>query len=735
MEPSIPQSQQILARAVAAHQGGNITQAEFLYKLVLQADKKQFDALHMLGVIEGQRGNFAAGLERLQQALRIRPKSSDALINMGRMQSELGLNAEAAASYQKALALDPKSALAHSNLSIVLRELGENDEALAHCDTALKLAPNYAEAWNNRGSVLVQLERFEEALEDYERAIALQPKLAEAHLGRGNVLSHLKRYDAALSAYDRSLGIKPDQAGCWYGRGNILHQMQRFDEALAAYDRGLAIKSDYAECHVARGEMLVELRQFQDAYDAFETAIALKPKMPYLEGSRLGAKLQICKWDNLDAERSHLIAEVRDRLPRIDPFRFFAISGSPADQLICAEVNAADRFPPAPQSLFLGARSRHDRIRVAYLSADFRDHPVAFLVAGMFEAHDRSRFDTTAVSYGSNTKDQTRARLEQAFDRFLDVREQSDDEIARALRELEIDIAVELTGMTVSSRLGVLARRVAPIQASYIGYTGPTGANYIDYVLADRVVIPPEEDFYYTEKVVRLPDSYMVNDDRRQISERTPSREECGLPKKGFVFCCFNNTLKFNPETFRVWMRLLAAVPSSVLWLSEANLDAEVNLRREAERDGVSGDRLIFAPRLASIADHLARQRQADLFIDTLPFNAHVTASDALWAAVPVLTCSGATFAGRVGASLLHAIGLPELVTASISEYEAMALKIAHDAAFHAALREKLTHNRENFPLFDTKRSTRNIEAAYTAMWDRFQRGKEPGSFTVNPAE
>ena len=731
MRPSVSQSEQILARAFAAHKAGDIAQAEFFYKLVLQADKKQFDALHMLGVIEAQRGNFAAGLGRLKEALRIRPRAVDALINLGRMQSGLGDHRNAEETFKKALALDPRSVLAHNNVSIVLRRLGRFDEALAHCDIALKLEPNYADAWSNRGNVAFDLDRFDEALADYGKAIALQPNHAQAYLGRGNALAESNRYDEAVAAYDRALTINPNLAEAHFGRGNIMHLLTRHSEAVAAYDRALAVVPDYAECHRGRGEALASLRQYDEAVAAFDRALAIDPKLAYAEGARLFAKKQICDWAGSAAECAHFAAAVELGAQKAQPFIMLVASESPAAQLRCAQLYVADKCSPATQPLWRGERYRHDRIRLGYLSGDFRLHPVALLLAGMFEAHDRTRFETTAISFGPDSPDEMRTRLRGAFDRFVDVRSQGDREIAQLIRDLEIDIAVDLAGFTAQSRPNVLAARSAPIQVNYLGYSGTMGASYMDYIVADRTVIPPEHTAFYAEKIAWLPDTYMANDAGRRIAELTPTRRECGLPDEAFVFCCFNNAYKITPAIFDIWARLLRATENSVLWLSAASVTAELNLRRELEQRGVSAQRLIFAPRLPDLAEHLARQRQADLFLDTFPYNAHTTASDALWAGLPVVTCLGSAFAGRVAASLLRAIGLPELVTESLSDYEALTLKLAREPSLVAALKVRLVRNRASFPLFDTVRFTRGIEAAYTAMWQRQQRDEPPQSFAV----
>jgi protein O-GlcNAc transferase len=766
MQPSIPQSQQILARAVAAHQAGNIAQAEFLYKMVLQADKKQFDALHMLGLIEAQRGNFTAGLTRIKDALRVRPNAPEALINLGRIHSELGDRAAAVATYKKAIAADPKSALAHSNLSILLRQEGQSEEALSHCDAALAVHPNYPDAHSNRGNVLFDLERFEEALTAYNKAVALAPNHASAHLGRGLVFKALERPDDALAAYDRTIANNPNLFEGWLARGKLLSEVGRDDEALACFDRARGIKPDSAEAWLEFGNSLIALRRHDEAFGAYDRALALMPDLPaallgranvFLEykrfaeafasydkaltldpelawhfaaGHRLYAKLNICDWSELDADVTYLLSALRQGKPVSYPFPILSMPSTPADQLLCAKLTIADM--PAVRPVWNGEIYAHDRIRVAYLSSDLRDHAVAYLMAGLFEHHDKSRFETTAISFDAGGRDsEIGRRVKAAFDRFIDAPPQSDQEIADLIRHLEIDIVVDLNGFTRNARLGVFARRPAPIQVNYLGYAGTMGAGFYDYIVADATVIPKEHIEFYSEKVVYLPGSFMANDDERAIAERVPSRAELQLPQDGFVFCSFNQSYKIEPIVFDVWMRLLKAVDGSVLWLKDNDPAATANLRLEAARRGVAPERLIFAPSVPDVADHLARQRAADLFLDTLHYNAHTTASDALWAGVPVLTCLGQAFAGRVAASLVSAAGLPELATPSLADYEALALKLAREPALLAAHKAKLADNRGTCPLFDTTRFTHDMEAAYITMWQRAQRGQPPENFAV----
>jgi len=442
----------------------------------------------------------------------------------------------------------------------------------------------------------------------------------------------------------------------------------------------------------------------------------------------------MCDWSDFAGSCAQLLGAVDQGRAAALPFQLLATPASPEQQLLVARLYAARKFGAARTPLWRGERYAHRRIRVAYLSADLRDHPITALTAGLFERHDRTRFETVAISFKSDSHNQVRARLSALFDRFIDASRMSDLGVARLVRELEIDIAVDLNGHTEGSRPNVFAWRPAPVQVNYLGYAATLGAPAWDYIVADRFVIAESEHGHYDEKVVYLPGSFMVNDSGRNISARTPSRAEAGLPENGFVFCCFNNSFKITPDVFDVWMRLLGGVAGSVLWLSASNATAVVNLRREAERRGVAPDRLIFAPRVPLNEDHLARLRLADLFVDTLYYNAHATAADALWAGVPVLTCPGATFASRVAGSLLGAVGLPELVTNSLEGYEALALRLARDPVCLAALRQQLARNRDLAPLFDTDRFTRNIEAAYTTMCERAERGESPRSFAVGSA-
>ena len=412
------------------------------------------------------------------------------------------------------------------------------------------------------------------------------------------------------------------------------------------------------------------------------------------------------------------------------PFLSLSIPASRADQLQFAKTFVSDQG--SFSALWRDEIYSHDRIRIGYLSADFRHHPLAQLAVGLFEHHDKSRFEIMAISCGPDDGSDLRNRIRSAAENFIDVRGMPDSAVAEFIRRREIDILVDLSGFTQDNRFSVFARRVSPLQVNFLCYTGTMGADCMDYIIADPTVIPKDHFQFYSEKVVWLPDTYQANDRSRPIAGRRPTRSECNLPDAAFAFCCFNATYKITPEVFAVWMRLLAKREGSVLWLLETNPTAAQNLRREAEAHGITPKRLIFAPAMP-LADHMARIGLADLFVDTLPYNAHTTASDALWAGVPVLTCLGDTFAGRVAASLLKAVGLPELITASLEDYEALAIKLAREPSFLTAIKAKLAGNRDTYPLFDTARFARHIEAAYMTMWERQQKGAPPQGFAVDP--
>ena len=654
-------SSDALQTGLRAHRSGDLHKAAEIYRSVLAAEPRNFDALYLLGFLHLQRSQWADAERLFAAALSVNARSLDALFNHGR----------------------------------ALERLGRSDEALLRFEQVLAVHPDALEAQFSRGTLLLAQNRAQEAIASFDQALSQKPEFPEAWNNRGNALAALGRLEEALISYDRALALRPGDIGALHHRALTYFELKRYEEAA---------------------------RDFSAVLDR-------EPDFPYARGNRLYCRLNVCDWSGLDAERADISAKLKQERHVVTPIHVAAFSSSPEDQFRASRIWAGDKFPPA-RPLWRGEVYGHTKLRIAYLSADFHSHATAALMAGVFENHDRSKFETTAISYGPDDGSEMRRRLYGAFDRFVDVRTRTDMNIAKLIRQRETDIAIDLKGYTQDSRPGILAHRPAPVQAHYLGFPGTMGAPYIDYIIADRTVLPPEQDRWYSEKIVRLPDTYQCNDSKRRIAERAPTRAQAGLPEQGFVFCCFNNNFKIEPEVFAVWMRLLSTVEGSVLWLLEDSAAAARNLKSEASARGVAPERLIFAPRV-NLDVHLARHRVADLFLDTLPYNAHTTASDALWAGLPVLTCVGQTFAGQVAASLLSAVGMGELITASVEDYQAFALRLARNPGELGTLRDKLRANREAYPLFDTVRFTRNLEAAYERMVARQRAGQPPESLDL----
>jgi len=700
------------------------------FERALQLRPDYADALYNRGVALFALGRTQDALDSYQRALEIRPEYAEAHNNRGNALKQLERLDAALDSYDLAVKAKHDYAEAHNNRGVVLQELRRFDAALSSFERALGIKPDYAGACINHGNVLTDLGRFEDALISYERALEIKPDYAEAHNNRGNALKELRRFVDALDSFDRALKINPDYAAAYFNVGNVLAQVKRSDEALLSYDRATRIEPDYADAYFNRGNVLQEILRLDDALDSYGRALQIKPDLESLYGTWLHTRMRLCEWSDLGTHIDSLAAQVESAQRITPPFPVLSLVDSLSLQRQAALVwtndgNSSIRLP-APGD----RRGRRKKIRVAYFSADFHNHATAYLMAELFERHDRARFELTAFSFGPDIRDEMRVRLSAAFDRFLDVSAKSDKEIAELSRELEIDIAVDLKGFTQDGRHRIFSYRAAPIQVNYLGYPGTTAAQCIDYIVADRTVIPAESRAHYSEKVVYLPNSYQVNDRQRRIADKAVSRTELGLPQSGFVFCCFNNGYKITPATFDGWMRILARVDGSILWLLEDNRTASNNLRREAEARGVSAARLIFAQRIPP-SEHLARHRAAGLFLDTVPCNAHTTASDALWAGLPVLTRMGESFAARVAASLLNAVGLPELITTTPEQYERLAIDLAANPRRLATIAEKLRRNRLTAPLFDTGLFTTHLEDAYTQMYERYLAGLSPAEIYV----
>ena len=682
--------------AVALHQLGDLSQAEAIYLQLLTINPKNSEALQLLGAVALEKGNYQHALELICLAIEINPK---------------------VASY-------------HSNKGLALKELNEFEDAIACFDKAIVLDPAYAEAYSNRGAALIRLNLLDFAVASCNKAIALNSCLVEAYSNLGLALQGLRKLDAAVLNFEKAISLNPNYVQAYSNRGNVLQELKQFDAAIDSYNKAIILNPGFAEVYYNRGAALKELKYFDAAIDSYDKALSLNPEYEYLFGVRQHLKMQICDWQDFEKNILALNRKIQDKLKTPPSFPVLALTVSLSAQRQTAEIWCTDKYP---YNSFLGPIHKHPRqpeIRLGYYSADFHSHATSYLMAGLFELHDKEKFELFAFSFGTDTKDEMKVRVSQAFDQFINVTGLSDLEVAQLSRNLGIDIAIDLKGLTQDTRLGIFSYKAAPIQVSYLGFPGTLGADYIDYLIADKTLIPTECKQHYSERIVYLPNSYQVNDRRRAIAPIQFTKPELGLPEDAFVFCCFNNSFKITPDVFDTWVRVLKAVDASVLWLLQDNPTAAMNLQKEAALRGLNPARLVFAKRMG-LSEHLARHKMADLFLDTLPCNAHTTASDALWAGLPVLTCIGESFASRVAGSLLNAIGLPELITQTSEDYEALAIELATKPSKLQSIKAQLAADRLTTPLFDTSLFTQHIEAAYEKMYERYQADFLPEHFEV----
>lgn len=641
-----------------------------------------------------------------------------------------GNEALARLTLESLVAADASSSRAFELLGYVYGNEGRLADAHRCLTQACQLPGATPEAWYYLGVSCLKQRLAEPAIRAFERAIALGGPFFEALHDRGTAYSLLGQSASALESYAQASKLRPDSFDLVFNIGKVYDEAKDFRNALAHYDRALALDPGVADAWAHRGAVLYDLDRYGEAIDDWERALAIDPQIDFLRGFLLHARLRLCDWRDWPSQRAELIASVERGENACGPFEMLAFSGDEEVQAKAARRWVDANFAPAPGAVAF-ERGDRDRIRVGYFSADFGHHAVAYLTAELFERHDRERFEIIGFALSKAAQeDSMRERLARAFDRFVEVDGLPIPAIVERARSIGLDIAVDLGGHTKGSRTAVFADRVAPVQVNYLGFPGTMGAPFIDYIIADEVAVPEASRQVCTEKVVYLPECFQPSDTRRPLSPAALSRAACRLPAEGFVFCCFNNTYKITAETFACWMRILGAVPGSCLWLLAGSEAVRVNLRREAAAAGVAPERLVFAGRVAA-DEYLARMRLADLFLDTLPFNAGTTANDALFAGLPVLTCPANAFSARMAASLLHALDLPELIARSSGEYEAKAIALARRPAELDALRARLLRNRAAGPVFDMPRYARHLEAAYREMLRRWQQGLAPDHIRV----
>jgi predicted O-linked N-acetylglucosamine transferase (SPINDLY family) len=679
---------------------GRLAKAETLYRRALQAEPKNAAALQLLALLLAQTGRPEMAVDLFRDAVALRPESPELQYNLANALQAAGRLDAAAMAYRRALELRPEFAEAYVNLADVLLRLGERDEAVVCGERAVALGVDIAEAHNNFGNALREGGELTAATEAYGRALALNPRLAAAHNNLGAVLQQQGRLRDAVACYRRALAYRPDYVEAFHNLGNALWETGSLEKAIASYRRAVEIDPDFA------------------------------PAVAQLAH----VKAHICDWRDAEAESERVLALMRRDPAQVPPFNLLEQRSTPADQLLCARQWSQRLATGRRAFSHHRRRAPHRKIRVAYLSADFRDHPVGHAMVETIERHNRARFDVIGYSYGPDDGSELRRRFAAGFDRFNDLGSLGDKAAAEVIYREEVDILIDLTGYTRYGRLGILATRPAPIQVAFLGFLGTTGADFIDYIIVDRFVAPQAQQELFSERLAQLAECWWPAAIRPEIAARPISRADYGIAADAFVFCCFNRSSKLSPQIFDVWMRLLRLAPHSVLWLAAGARATERNLRNEAARRGVAPERVVFAPR-EPMAEYLARQRLADLFVDTSPYNACTTAYYALWAGLPVLTCAGDTFAGRTAGTLLQAVGLPELVATSLSAYEAQALRLARSRDELVAFRERLARARMNAPLFNADRFARDVESAFERMHQIWRAGEPPRPFSLAAAQ
>jgi len=674
-------------------------------------------------------GRHQEALDGMDKLLEIKPGSAEALVGRGNILFELKRYHDALDAYDRACALNstlPEGYLGRGN---ALNELGQYEGALAAYGNALVLNPRLAGALLGCGNVLSTLKRYDDALLAYDKALGVAPDLAEAWLNRGNLLNTVHRHDDALAAFERALALRADLAEAWLGRGNVFFYLKRYQDAIVCYEKALAIRPDLIEAQLGRGNVFSVLKRHREAADSYSRVLTLAPQHPFTKGLLLQQKLLACNWSSIDALLDEIEKDLAVGRLSVEPFILQGISNSPRRLQRCAQLYSGERYPARISAGFQKPALDRKKIRIGYVSGEFREQATSHLIVGVLEQHDRSRFEIYGFDNGSDDHSEIRRRITAAVP-MIEIRRLGDTAALAKVQEKRIDILVNLNGYFGEHRTELFAARAAPIQVNYLGFPGTLGARFMDYIIADRCVIPENHKQFYDEKVVCLPNCYQANDNKRKIAANPPNRLECELPRSGFVFCCFNNSYKILPDVFDRWMRILSQVDDSVLWLLSDNSETRANLQREASTRKIDPQRLIFA-KLVSPAEHLARHAVADLFLDTMPCNAHTTASDALWAGLPLLTCIGESFSSRVAASLLKSVGLPELVTTTLDDYERAAIDLALSPERLALTKDRLADNRSTASLFNTELFTRHLETAYETMFDRYRADLQPEHIDV----
>ena len=714
---------------IALRDLGKMDKAIESLKNAISAEPKYVDAYYNLAITFKEQGQLHDAVKSYQKAIEINPNFAQAYNNLGNVYKDLEHHDEAIQSYQKAIEINPNIAEAHNNLGNVFKDLAHHDEAIQSYQKAIEINSQFSEAYYNLGATMRQLRQIDSAVKSLKKAISIKPDYAEAYNNLGSCFTLLGQMNSSIEFYEKAIELKPNYAEAYNSLGNTLNILGKVNVGIKYFEKAIEINPNFAEAYNSLGNAYKKTKQRDKSLTYFKKAMELKPNMDFILGDILNSKMHLCEWNDMQKMLDNIRTKIINNEKVIDSFNLMGLIDDAALQRTASEIRVNRDYPRSKILPQINLYPKHSKIRIGYFSADFREHPVGFLTAELYELHDRDHFEVHAFSFGPDTQDELNLRIKEGVDHFHNVRSMSHKEIVEYARSLQIDIAVDLGGLTAESRTDVFAMSAAPIQLSYIGYLGTMGADYYDYLIADPVMIPKESQKYYAEKIVYLP-SFQVNDSKDLPPEITLTRKDVGLPEEGFVFCCFNNTYKFTPTTFDSWARILKQVDNSVLIIYANNEVSKANLTKEIVKRGVQAERLIFGGNLER-ANYLARYRVVDLFLDTHPYNAGTTASDALKMGLPMITYLGHSYQARMGASIVNALNLPELITNSLEEYEALAIELAINPDKLKAIKEKLVANLSTAPLYDTKLFTKNLESAYTQMYERHHKGLKPDHIYV----
>ena len=714
---SQPPPQQKINSIIALFSGGQIQEALDAVEALIKNYPNEPLLYNISGSCYKAIGQLDAAVESFEKALAIKPNYIEACYNLGNAFKQFGQLDDAVKSFEKALSIKPDYAEAHNNLGATLKELGQLADAVKSFEKAFAIKPDYIEACYNLGVTFKELGQHEAAVKCYKKALDVNPDYAEAHNNLGVTFKELGQHEAAVKCYKKALDVNPDYAEAHNNLGVTFKELGQHEAAVKSFEKAVVLKPDYAEAYLNCGNVLLGLKRLNEALTSYESAITLDPDLDFILGNSLHTKMHLCIWDNLANCLNELTKKIKNSEKVLMPFPALSLIDDPELQRKVAEIYINHRYPKNHDLPRIIQHPKHKKIRIGYFSADFRNHPVGELTVELYEVHDRNQFEVYAFSCGPDTKDEINLRIKAGVDHFYDVQAMSHKDVAMLARSVELDIAVDLGGFTQHARTGIFAMSAAPIQISYIGYIGTMGANYYDYLVADQTTIPEKNKKYYSEKIVYLP-SYQVNDSTQLPPTTIFTRQDIGLPKKGFVFCCFNNTYKITPTSFDGWGRILEKVEGSVLLIYADNESAQINLTKEIALRGIDPSRLIFGKRLPKL-EYLARYRVADLFLDTHPYNAGTTASDALRMGLPVLTCMGNSFVSREAASVINAVNLPELITTTQEQYESLAIELATNPEKLKFIKDKLVYNLSSSLLYDTSLFAKHLESAYLTMYEK----------------